>query len=154
MKAEALKDSEIWWHSPPWLLEGKKNLPSSKNFSEPSAEYYDEVRATERPKSNLKSTGLVIEVSTPSVASVFDMLRYGNIKKLTCTRVTAFVLRFLKNLKSPRDRTTGSLSATEYKAAEVLWLREMQQAVMKSTQLENWKSAEMQGKIAECQHFI
>ena len=27
MKAEALKQSETWWHGPPWLVEGKETWP-------------------------------------------------------------------------------------------------------------------------------
>ncbi|XP_044183283.1 uncharacterized protein LOC122963962 [Acropora millepora] len=136
MKAEALKQSEIWWHGPPWLVEGKEMWPKFENTTEPPSVCFDEMRVSDRPNN---CTELVVTVRAPALSSVFYEQRYSDIKRLF--RVTAFVLRFLHNLKSRKNgmAATGPLSTDEYGAAEILWLREMQQAVVESPRFESLK---------------
>ena len=84
MKAEALKQSETWWHGPPWLVEGKEKWPEFANTTEPSSVYFEEMRVSDRPK---HCTGLVVNARMPDLPSVFHPQKYSNIKKLF--RVTA-----------------------------------------------------------------
>ena len=95
------------------------------------------MRVSDRPK---HFTGLVVNARMPDLSSVFHPQKYSNIKKLF--RATAFVLRFLYNLKSRRNgmAAVGPLSTEEYEAAEILWLREMQQAVVESPRFESLKN--------------
>ena len=73
MSAEALRESEIWWHGPPWLLKGKYKWPNPADVTELSRDYYDEMRPSDKPKSKLiHSTGLVVESRIPSLSSVLD----------------------------------------------------------------------------------
>ena len=126
MKAEAFKQSEIWWHGPPWLVEGKEMWPEFANTTKPSS---GEMRVSDRPT---HCTGIVVNVRMPDLSSVFHQQKYSDISRLF--RDTAFVLRFLHNLKSRRNgmATAGLLSTEEYEAVEILWLCEMQQAVVES----------------------
>ena len=137
MKAEALKQSETWWHGPPWLVEGNETWPEFANTTEPSSVYFEEMRVSDRPK---HCTGLVVNARMPDLSSVFHPQKYSNIKKLF--RVTAFVLRFLHNLKLRKNgmAAAGPLSTEEYEAAEILWLHEMQQAVVESPRFESLKN--------------
>lgn len=60
MSAEALQESQIWWHGPPWLLEGKDEWPNLAVVTEMSSDYYDETHSCDKPKNKLiRSTGLV-----------------------------------------------------------------------------------------------
>ncbi|KAK2559393.1 hypothetical protein P5673_018014 [Acropora cervicornis] len=137
MEAEALKQSELWCHGPPWLVEGKEMWPKFENTTEPPSVCFDEMRVSNRTNN---CTELVATVRAPALSSVFYQQRYSDIKRLF--RVTAFVLRFLQNLKSRENgmAATGPLSTDEYGAAEILWLREMQQAVLESPRFESLKN--------------
>ena len=140
MSAEALQESEIWWHGPPWLLEGKDKRPNQADVTELSRDYYDEMRPSDKPKSKLiHSTGLVVESRIPSLSSVLDPNKFGDFKRLI--RVTAFVLRFLRNTRSKetREKLVGPLSTEECESVEILWLKEMQKAVVRSPRFENLK---------------
>ena len=68
MKAEALKQSETWWHGPPWLVEGKEKWPEFANSTEPSSVYFEEMPVSDRPK---HCTGLVVNARMPDLSSVF-----------------------------------------------------------------------------------
>ena len=140
MSAEALQESEIWWHGPPWLLRGKDKWPSPADVTELSRDYYDEMRPSDKPKSKLiHSTGLVVESRIPSLSSVLDPNKFGDFKRLI--RVTAFVLRFLRNTRSKetQEKLVGPLSNEECESVEILWLKEMQKAVVRSPRFENLK---------------
>ena len=136
MKAEALKQSDIWWHGPPWLVKEKAMWPEFATTTEPPNAFFDEMRANTRQK---HSTGLVVNVSPLALSSLFNLQKYSDIKRLF--RVTAYVLRFLHNLKSRRNenKASGPQSTEEYEAAEVLWFREMQLTVVNSPRCENLK---------------
>ena len=134
MSAEALQESEIWWHGPPWLLEGKDKWPSPADVTELSHDYYDEMRPSDKPKSKLiHSTGL------PSLSSVLDPNKFGDFKRLI--RVTPFVLRLLRNSRSKgtKEKLVGPLSTEEWESVEILWLKEMQKAVVRSPRFESLK---------------
>ena len=117
-------------------FEGKETWPEFANTTEPSSVYFEEMCVSDRPK---HCTGLV-NARMPDLSSLFHPQKYSNIKKLF--QVTAFVLRFLHNLKSQRNgmAAVGPLSTVEYEAAEILWLHEMQQAVVESPRFESLKN--------------
>ena len=140
MSAEALQESQIWWHGPPWLLEGKDEWPNQMVVTELPSEHYDEMRSCDKPKGKLiRSTGLVVESRITSLSNVLDPDKFSDFKCLI--RVTAFVLRFLRNLKSKRieEKLFGPLNIDEYESAEILWLKEMQKAVVRSPKFESLK---------------
>ena len=56
MSAEALQESEIWWHGPPWLLKGKDKWPNPAVNTELLRDCYDEMRPSGKM---IHSTGLV-----------------------------------------------------------------------------------------------
>ena len=129
MGGDALKQSEIWWHGPSWLVKERSTWPNFGSSHEPSSAYFEEMRLKGKPKS---STGLIVSASMTSLTRIFDPEKYGEFKKLI--RVTALVLRAVHNFKSGAHGETlaGPLSTEEYAYAENLWLREMQQSVIKS----------------------
>ena len=123
MSAEALQESEIWWHGPPWLLKGKDKWPNPAVVTELLRDYYDEMRPSGKM---IHSTGLVVESKIPNLFSVLDPNKFGDFKHLI--RVTAFVLRFLRNTRSKetKEKLVGPLSIEECEYVEILWLKEMQ----------------------------
>ena len=140
MSAETLQESQIWWHGPPWLLEGKDEWPNLTVVTEMPSDYYDEMRSCDKPKNKLiHSTGLVVESRITSSSNVLDPNKFSDFKRLI--RVAAFVLRFLRNLKSKgiEEKLFGSLNIDEYESAEILWLKEMQKAMVRSPKFESLK---------------
>ena len=140
MSAETLQESQIWWHGPPWLLEGKDEWANLMVVTEIPSDYYDEMRSCDKPKNKLiRSTGLVVESRITSLSNVLDPDKFSDFKRLI--RVTAFVLRFLRNLKSKRieEKLFEPLNTDEYESAEILWLKEMQKAVVKTPKFESLK---------------
>ena len=95
--AEALQESEIWCHGPPWLLKGKGEWSNPMVVTGLLGDYYDEMRSSDKPKNKLiRSTGLVVESRITRLSNVRDLDKFSDFKYLI--RATAFVLRFLRNL--------------------------------------------------------
>ena len=69
MKAEALKQSEIWWNGPPWLVKGRALWPEFASTTEPPSAFFGEMRANARQK---HSTGLVVNVRSLALSSMFN----------------------------------------------------------------------------------
>ena len=107
-----------------------------------SSDYYDEMRSCDKPKSKLiRSTGLVVESRITGLSNVLDPDKFSDCKRLI--RVTAFVLRFLRNLKSKskgiEEIIFGPLHIVKYESAEILWLKEMQKTAVRSPKFESLK---------------
>ena len=83
MTGEALQESEIWWHGPPWLLVGRDKWPNPADVTDLSRDHYDEIRPSNKPKSKMvHSTGLAVESRIPSLSSVFDPNKFGDFRRL------------------------------------------------------------------------
>ena len=80
-----------------------------------------------------------MESRITSLFNVLDPDKFSDFKRLI--RVTAFVSRILRNLKSKRieEKLFGALNIDEYESAEILWLKEMQKAVVRSSKFESLK---------------
>lgn len=111
-----LKDDELWWKGPPWLCKEESSWPASQVIS-----------CTPESQEEVKKTATVMIVDTqgpPTVAKAVDVDRQGRLKKLL--RVTAWVLRFIRNLKPGNTRTKGELSKEELIGAENKWIEAVQ----------------------------
>ncbi|XP_070562160.1 uncharacterized protein [Ptychodera flava] len=75
------------------------------------------------PEDNAHSTQIGIQ-------HVVDANRYSSLTKLL--RVSAIVLRFVSNLKKPKDRKTGYLTARELQRAENKWIKDVQLEVYRA----------------------
>jgi hypothetical protein len=104
-----LMNSEQWWHGPAWLQRESEVWPKDR-----TARVFDES---------------IVEVSTQLVAvestkptAIFDPQKFSTCTRLL--RVTAYVKRYLKNLRiPPLNRRIGILSVYEISAARVYWER-------------------------------
>ena len=76
------------------------------------------------------STIPVLETATVQNSGVnqcFDITRYSKLTKLY--RVTAYVLRFINNLKATMSKMSGPLTATELNQSQKLWITATQQEI-------------------------
>jgi hypothetical protein len=101
-----LKENATWWHGPSWLVQQESRWPKCP-FGDNVAEA--EIVAVQVDSSSSAMTPLVIPIKN-----------YSFLYKLL--RVTAFVLRALRNFRSPpQSREVGRLRVAELAAAREFW---------------------------------
>ena len=113
--------NQLWWNGPAWLKNSEENWPENKLEVSPESE-------TEMVKITVCNHS-----TTKSVSRVIDPAKYEKFLKLA--RVTAYVLRAVRNFKtSLRSKATSQqtvsqgieLTSDEIKSAEEYWYRTVQ----------------------------
>ena len=116
-----LMSCTLWWKGPLWL-QGLQETSETVRLPEqihPSLESLREMKVHSRHQT--EETAILV-VKSPAQVGISEAIRcedYSNVFKLL--RVTAYVLRFVRNLKARFNRGKEELAVSE-----VLWLREMQ----------------------------
>ena len=119
-----LKESQLWWEGPKFLLGNRNQWPRKKEFA--TAEY-DQFDQSELKKDQQKN---VFAVRAPSLSS--SRLNPANFSGWTrLIRVTAWVQRFIRVLREKASRTSidppsSELSPEELEAAEKFWVEQAQ----------------------------
>ncbi|XP_077548532.1 uncharacterized protein LOC144161808 [Haemaphysalis longicornis] len=98
----------------------RKKLSKNKGLLE---EYDQAIRFYQN--SGIAERADVLEIATEPSAELLDISRFSSASKVN--RTTAWIFRFLHNLKSTEKRS-GPLTATEIQAARTHWLRKAQQS--------------------------
>ncbi|XP_064463610.1 uncharacterized protein LOC135374602 [Ornithodoros turicata] len=112
MPARALVDSSTWWQGPAWLHLDSSSWPNSDVE-------WDDMTNDER---SFKSS--ILQVSVSSNSAIMDAEKYSSHRRLT--RVTAWVLRFERNVRCRNGRTVGTLTVKELNDADNLWVKQAQ----------------------------
>ena len=122
LSASRLKDNTLWWRGPDFLTKHESEWPKAK-IKEGS-----EVKMEAKKKLTLTSSLNFVLPHRPQDRKW--RLHPSNWSSwLRLTRVCAWVLRFVLNCRSPRqERLSESLSPEEIENAEILIIREAQQA--------------------------
>ena len=126
--ATVLNNSRLWWEGPEWLINGESEWPTSLTL-EDSAEIKDE-----RKKALMLT---VVAECCENVSNVVDIERFNSLERLL--RVTAWVRRFIDNLKKKREKRDlkkGSLEVHEIENAEKMWIKDAQKMLKKSPDFE------------------
>ena len=130
VSASHLKDSKLWWKGPDWLEKGKDSWPNGSTL-EDSPDVSDEKR---------KSAQVMLVTKREEekrVNNVVKLERHGSLARLL--RVTAYVMRFVRNLKNKREGIQADvtrLSVEEIEAAERVWIEDVQQSLKKREDIE------------------
>nr|GBM70276.1 hypothetical protein AVEN_62568-1 [Araneus ventricosus] len=104
-----LVNDQVWWHGPPWLIQQDTSCVSSYDDNDPD------------PLSIASEERIItLAASAESVEPVLDIQKFSNLHKLL--RVTAYVLRFVTNLRS-QEKTVGHLSTDELSSAMDYWIK-------------------------------
>jgi hypothetical protein len=127
LDASKLSGNTLWWHGPHWLKLG--DWPICETFDSKilqiSAEDTCDCGTCDATAEPVPSVSMVSHDVNPSVSHVIDTSRFHSLRKLL--RVTAYVRRFIHNMKASRDtRNQQTLSASEIGEAEYLWIRNVQ----------------------------
>ena len=111
IKASNLRESELWWRGRDWIVNSER-WPGVDKLEE------TEERLVEQRKDN-KVKSFVTVVNQDNLLNVIDVAWCGSIEKTS--RVTAYVLRFVKNLKSKKskaEKVFGRLTVGKLNNAE------------------------------------
>ena len=118
VQASQLAKAQLWWEGPVWLKGGKSEWPTSLRL-EDSPDV-----AIERRKVVVLS---VASMEDQKLSNVMDIKRFSNLGKLL--RVTAWVKRFISNLKAKREGleiNQDNLNVENVKDAETDWIKDAQ----------------------------
>ena len=114
-------NNQLWWNGPEWLKKDEVEWPENKLEVSPESE-------TEMVKITVCNNS-----TTKSVSRVIDPAKYEKFLKLA--RVTAYVLRAVRNFKTslrskvssqPMESFGTDLTSDEIKSAEEYWYRTVQ----------------------------
>ena len=136
LRASELANSQLWWNGPPFLQETEDKWPQEEEITDTG-----EIAMSEIVKNPPE---VVHTLTTPQVEPASLSVNLSEIIKceefstyMSLLRVTAYVLRFIRNVKSkilkqrPYTREvykeqTRQLSADEIHEAETCWIRSIQ----------------------------
>ena len=121
MNVEQFKQNTIWWHGPKWLLGTEREWPNSSISDTLPQECLDEMKHPQRTE---KTAVLKTTVTAPSIRNFIDYDRFSDYQKLL--RVTAYVLRFIRNCRNKVRGNQEELSVDEINDAEIIIIREAQ----------------------------
>ncbi|XP_065920288.1 uncharacterized protein [Dysidea avara] len=124
-----LCSSSLWSRGPAWLT-------TESDWPQWSPSSILHVNTDEE----VESTTAVMKTATvhkPGVNQCIDISSYSTLTKLY--RITAYVLRFITNLKATSSKVTGPLTATELNQSQKLWITATQQEIF-SNELTNLQS--------------
>lgn len=127
--ASYLSTSELWWEGPEWLRRGESEWPTSLVLRDST-----EV-ACERKK--VCTFAVIEDEGVRKVGNVIELDRYGSLERLL--RVTAWVKRFVSNLKkakAKRNIKLGELEVAEIGEAERSWILDAQEDVKSNASFE------------------
>ena len=119
---EELENSSLWKKGPNWLTLPEHAWPTW-DLPEITEETLRELEAETKGPKTLYETSIV---AGNNAVSTFELMEeiYSNFSKLI--RVTAWILRFIRNLKH-KTKQTGSLTALELKTVKKHWELHIQQ---------------------------
>ena len=142
--ASKLVANQMWWNGPEFLLKSSEFWPSLQGNSveitssdlHPSLELKKETPSS--CKKQQDSTVLMnIVAERPSTARlnlecIMSFERFSSLQRLI--RVTAYILRFVSNLKrkkARKDLLSAEIKQEEVQQAKELWYKEVQRSVLK-----------------------
>ena len=113
VSTQQLLSSELWLHGPLWLS-NESNWP----IWVPTNILH--LQTAEDTDSDVVDSHDPTTKNIEGMCAMIDASQYSHLQRLVA--VTAYVLRFVNNLRKNHSKVTGSLTATELKIARTLLL--------------------------------
>ncbi|XP_035216460.1 uncharacterized protein LOC118189875 [Stegodyphus dumicola] len=106
-----LKNLEIWWNGPPWLVKSLEYWPHSDTISKDYSHNFEAKKE---------------KVQTLHIVSTQPIIKAGNYSSyVRLLRVTSWILRFIHNCRK-QEKLVGELHATELNQARIYWIQTVQ----------------------------
>ena len=105
-----LKHYKTWWYGPNWLKDPQSQWPMKQELLE------NPVLCEERKEE--------VKLSLVGVEEVLPLRRISNFTRLV--RITAWILRFVRNAQTKGNRVKTPLTASELTSSQELWIRRSQ----------------------------
>ena len=142
MKASELDSSKMWKEGPDWLKMPKEMWPPICNDFEDTEESMTEAKSQVKNLFEKTKVNLSTELDKMRISNIIDAERFSDLDCLY--RVTAYVRRFISNLKTikmkEKDLLTGEVTVEEVSDAENYWIRDMQIDLQKMNKFPQLKS--------------
>ena len=150
--ASKLVANQLWWNGPEFLSKGKDawpNLPGNPEVigTEPDTWLQLKKESSSSQKKQHNSTVLANVVADRVTSErklnldcIIPLKGFSSLQRLV--RVTAYVLRFVSNLKRKNEKkelTDEDLKQEEIERARELWIREMQGSVLNDEKFDQVK---------------
>ncbi|GFS76860.1 integrase catalytic domain-containing protein, partial [Nephila pilipes] len=129
-----LKDSELWWHGPPWLKQTEQFWPKieKQNVSSLNLELKSKFR-------DISQNEVILE----NREKLLNIDKFSSYLKLL--RVTAFVFRYIYNTRNTLKKR-GAFDTEELKKSEEYWIKEIQKEIYGSEIIDLEKTQ----KVSDC----
>ncbi|GFS42957.1 integrase catalytic domain-containing protein [Nephila pilipes] len=129
-----LKDSELWWHGPPWLKQTEQFWPKieKQNASSLNLELKSKFR-------DISQNEVILE----NREKLLNIAKFSSYLKLL--RVTAFVFRYIYNTRNTLKKR-GAVNTEELKKSEEYWIKEIQKETYGSEIIDLEKTQ----KVSDC----
>ncbi|GFU42598.1 integrase catalytic domain-containing protein [Nephila pilipes] len=127
-----LKDSELWWHGPPWLKEKFWPKIEKQNVSSLNLELKSKFR-------DISQNEVILE----NREKLLNIAKFSSYLKLL--RVTAFVFRYIYNIRNTLKKR-GAVDTEELKKSEEYWIKETQKETYGSEIIDLEKTQ----KVSDC----
>ncbi|GFT79890.1 integrase catalytic domain-containing protein, partial [Nephila pilipes] len=129
-----LKDSELWWHGPPWLKQTEQFWPKieKQNVSSLNLELKSKSR-------DISQNEVILE----NCEKLLNIAKFSSYLKLL--RVTAFVFRYIYNTRNTLKKR-GAVNTEELKKSEEYWIKEIQKETYGSEIIDLEKTQ----KVSDC----
>ena len=118
-------ENKMWWNGPEFLVKSNEHWPSQP------CSYQEDVSELKSPQISV-TTSTVNATQIPNIMELLDASKYSSIVRLL--RVTAYVLRFVNNLKKRvqhLEPTVGPLTHDEINSAEMKLIKDIQYPMSK-----------------------
>lgn len=141
MSSSQLAVNTLWLVGPEWLGCHENELNVTAATEHIPEECFTEM--TVKNQGTLRSSTLFVNARGSGIGSVVDVSRFSNLQRLL--RVTAYVLRFVKNLKAVLSRQNEELvfdsdiAVKEIEEAEQWWILDVQKYLPLNKKFESWK---------------
>ncbi len=130
LSGSELATSKLWWNGPPFLLLPESEWPGCPAMASVDAKASEEL--IKNPPNLVHALTASNEAENRNdISKLIDCARFSKLNRLL--RVTAYVLRFIRNLKNRVQKPMAhsqvlnvGLTSEEVKEAELIWVKSIQ----------------------------
>ena len=133
IKSTELKESSLWLHRPDFLSKSSEQWPVQPTVV-PVREELSKLKSSKPAVFSLVTTFVEGKEEEPSLDNLINPENYSSLKRL--------MLLFTEKLKKTSSREGAEEDFTKfYRQAEMLWIRHVQQEILKSDKYPQMKSS-------------